>query len=103
MTRPAASLRLLGLAGLALVTACSGSMDLAERGPSGADFDDIAEGTLRLDVVPPTSAGDGTLLAQSTIVLPGNYEGLPIELVPTRTVSGVLTADVARGAAAKAA
>ena len=97
MTRPAASLRLLGLAGLALVTACSASMDLAERGPSGADFDDIAEGTLRLDVVPPTSAGDGTLLAQSTIVLPGNYEGLPIELVPTRTVSGVLTADVARG------
>ncbi len=82
----------------ALLAGCSYN-DAMDKNASWFDTGggELAEGTLRLDVLPPTSAGDGTLLPQSTIVAPGAYEGLDVELIPTRTISGTLTAEVARG------
>jgi hypothetical protein len=75
------------------------SAELALR--VGANFEDTAAsdegGRLRLDVTPPASAGNGLLLPQSKIVEPWAYEGVDLALVPTRTISGFLTADVARG------
>ncbi|MFN7143945.1 MAG: hypothetical protein ACK4YP_09230 [Myxococcota bacterium] len=81
---------------LLLAVGCSAAQeDMGWLAPE--DDVGIAAGTLRLDVTPPASVANGTLLGQSHIVLPDAYEGVNVELLPTRTVSGTLTAQVARG------
>jgi hypothetical protein len=80
------------LSGCSDMTLKGGRFDTAE-----ATAEATAEGTLRLDIDPPDSDDGTVLLAQSHIVLPADYEGLGIELFDTRTVSGVLTAQVTRG------
>jgi hypothetical protein len=79
---------------LLLLVGCSG--DMMDSAKDAEASSGTAEGTLRLDVTPPATDG-APLLAQSHIISPDNYEGLGLELFGTRTVSGVLTALVARG------
>ncbi len=81
---------------LLLLGGCSGTSFSGDRSVSETDIGGVAEGTLRLDVNPPANDG-ALLLPQSHIVPPDSYEDLSLELFGTRTVSGVLTAEVTRG------
>lgn len=80
---------------LLVLTGCGYGINDAEIGEFDIE-DDLPEGTLRLDVTPSSTEG-AILLPQSHIVPPDHYEGLGIELLGTRSVAGVLTAQVARG------
>lgn len=81
----------------AFLAACS-SYNLAKN-VEGADlaWESAAPGTLRLDVVPPSDVGGRTLLPQSLVVSPGDYEALALELLPTLTVTGYVLADLTTG------
>ncbi|MES2637983.1 MAG: carboxypeptidase-like regulatory domain-containing protein, partial [Myxococcota bacterium] len=82
-------------ASLLLILAGCGP-NFADDSAKGTDTEGTPAGTLRLDVTPPATEG-AILLPQSHVIAPDNYEGLGLELFGTRYVSGVLTAQVARG------
>ncbi|MDP2311620.1 MAG: hypothetical protein Q8P41_01845 [Pseudomonadota bacterium] len=92
MNRSCATLLLL------LVTSGCGQESAFDNEMTGARAPDdgIPDGTLRIDVSPPAS-DTAILLPQSHIVPPDNYDGLGIDLYGTRSVSGVLTAQVTHG------
>ena len=81
----------------ALLAGCS-SYDLA-KSDEAADlaWESAAPGTLRLDIVPPAEIDGRTLLPQSLVVPPGDYEGLELALLPTLTLTGIVRADVTTG------
>ncbi|MDP2310020.1 MAG: hypothetical protein Q8P18_28640 [Pseudomonadota bacterium] len=79
---------------LLLLSGCSAESSF--EGVSAPREDGTPAGTLRLDVTPPTTEG-AILLQQSHLLPPDAYEGVGLELLGTRSVSGVLTAQVARG------
>ncbi len=81
----------------ALLAGCS-SYNLAKE-DAAADFawEAAAPGTLRLDIVPPSEVDGRTLLPQSLVVAPGDYEGLDLELLPTLTLTGNVLADITTG------
>lgn len=83
------------LLALLLLGACSAQeYDLSAE--TGGPEDGVPAGTLRLDIFPPANNGT-SLLPQSLVVAPGAYEGIDFTLLPTRTLSGVLTAEVVHG------
>lgn len=84
---------------LLVLAACSASKDggYNDADREVSDTDSITPGTLRIDVFPPANLGSPPLLLQSHTVRARNYEGVPIALYPTATLSGRLTADVVRG------
>lgn len=95
----------MALLGLALgLQACSAGMKDGMAGNDTGYLGDAdtalrALGSLRIDVEPPSGTAAPELLPQSHIVPAGRdgYAIQTIDLLPTVTLSGTLTADVARG------
>lgn len=80
-----------------LLAGCSmGKDDATGAFDTAMEMDDVTPGTLRLDVYPPAGVGEPQLLPQSHRIEPDAYEDARLELYPTVTFSGVVSADVAR-------
>ncbi len=88
--------RFVGWLALSALIGCA-DYDLASKDEytDAAAPEDFQDGTLRLDVTPPSGITTPELQSQTFLVMPPRYTGLEAELRPTVTLFGLLQAEVA--------